>query len=199
MSLHAKNYDLKISDKGASFDLETGWDALSREGEKEICKRPEQDDPCFCLIEPECKPFSQIMESNWSRMNQGEAQKIKEEGMTMKPTGVKIAMQRIRKGRKFALELPAFASSWTTHIMQLLMQQPGVVTLNRTCVQLACSFIRMAEQGSALGGSPMIRFSQTKCLNFNAIRGTLTIPSRMGLQRRQGSIPRSFARRYSGR
>ena len=120
LSLLADKFNVLLPKDGAAFDLELGWNVFVKRDRALFWKRLEEDDPYLCVLGPECKPFSQIMESNWSRMSTELAEHIKQEGLEMLSFSAEVALHRIRRGRKFVLEQPAFASSWATHAIRYI-------------------------------------------------------------------------------
>ena len=61
LSEHADDFGMVMPDLGASFDILEGWDVRSTRDRKSFWERFRTDDPYFCLIEPDCKAFSQLM------------------------------------------------------------------------------------------------------------------------------------------
>lgn len=111
----------------SNFDLQTGWnffDARDRAFFWQVM--PEQEPDCV-LMTPLCKPFSTMMESNWSRMNCEEAERLQQAGLAMLHFCVQVAEFQLSRGKEFSLEQPGSASSGQTHALHWLLQQPGVV------------------------------------------------------------------------
>ena len=110
-----------------AFDRLEGWeffDARDRSHFWEVVRRQEPD---LILMTPDCKAFSQMMESNWDRMDEEKKKAIQKEGLQMLLFCIEVAEYQLSRGKYFLIEQPAGASSWTTHGMAWLLGQPGVL------------------------------------------------------------------------
>ena len=58
-----------------------------------------------------------------------EVERVRAQGLQMWHCAVEVAIDRVNHGRKFALEQPAFASSWSMYSTDLLSKMPGVMYL----------------------------------------------------------------------
>ena len=111
----------------AAFDLKTGWNVLDAKDRAEFWKVVHEQKPDCILMTPDCRPFSSMMQSNWSRMTETEVQRIQQEGLIMWHFCVQVAEHQISQNKEFCIEQPGFASSAQTHATEWLLQQPGVV------------------------------------------------------------------------
>ena len=113
----------------ASFDLSEGWDFFSSSDRANFWKVVREQKPDCILMSPECKPFSVIMESNWSRMDPARAKEVQIKGMAMLQFCIQVAEHQLNEGKEFIIEQPQSASSWRTHAMSWLLSQPGVARI----------------------------------------------------------------------
>ena len=113
----------------SNFDKETGWDFFDAQDRAQFWKVMREQQPDCVLMTPECRPFSTMMESNWSRMNPDEARRLQQQGLAMLHFCVQVAEYQLEHGREFCLEHPGFASSSQTHAMSWLVQQAGVIRI----------------------------------------------------------------------
>ena len=111
----------------ASFDLSEGWDCFNAMDRANMWKTLREQEPDVVVLSPDCKAFSVLMESNWSRMSDKEKNRVQTEGLAMLHLCVQIAEFQLAHGRYFVFEHPGGASSWATHAVGWLLQQPGVV------------------------------------------------------------------------
>ena len=109
-----------------NFDKETGWDFFDASDRAQFWACLREQKPDLVLMSPECRPFSILMSSNWDRMSEGEALRIKTQGMAMLQFCIQVAAYQLEHGRQFLLEQPGSASSWATHAMKWLEEQLGV-------------------------------------------------------------------------
>lgn len=66
-----------------AFDRECGWEFLNARDRAEFWQVMRKQKPDLVILTPECKPFSQLMNVNWSKMNESERLRIQTEGMAM--------------------------------------------------------------------------------------------------------------------
>jgi len=109
-----------------SFDRKTGWEFNNPEHRRKFWKVLDEQSPDVVGMSPECRPFSILMNSNWSRMDPLEARKIQVEGLAMLSFCVQVAEYQLSKKKYFYIEQPGEASSWNTHSISWLRQQLGV-------------------------------------------------------------------------
>eukprot|EP00959_Pyramimonas_sp_CCMP1952_P228584 4778904-Pyramimonas_sp.AAC.1 len=57
---------------------------------------------------------------------------------------MRIALYQLERGRHFAFEHPLFASSWTTKVVQLVAQLPGV---RRARIDVCMFGLRVTKDG----------------------------------------------------
>ena len=110
VALEAKGFGFQTTEPPA-FDRETGWEFFSTQCRADFWNVVRSQKPDITLMTPDCKPFSQIMESNWKRMDEKEAQGLQGQGLAM----------------LHFLEQPGGAPSWATHGIAWLLKQPGVI------------------------------------------------------------------------
>ena len=111
----------------AAFDMKTGWNVLDAKDRAEFWRVVHDQKPDCILMTPDCRPFSSMMQSNWSRMTEPEVQRIQQEGLIMWHFCVQVAEHQISQNKEFCIEQPGFASSAQTHATKWLLQQPGVI------------------------------------------------------------------------
>jgi len=112
-----------------AFDITTGQDLLSKEGEADMWRCIGEDKPHTIMMSPECRAFSCMMCSNWDRMNTDKRTLIEQQGLQQLLLCVRVALYQIRKGRTFIIEHPASASNWETELMQHPLAQEGVMVI----------------------------------------------------------------------
>ena len=108
---------------GTSFDLETGWDLLECEDEKEMWKKLEREDPFLVIISHPCTPFSRLQEWNFARMDFGKALNMVKIGLHHLRLGAKIAWWQVKRGAYYLYEQPDGARSWEEPEIQELCRQ----------------------------------------------------------------------------
>ena len=110
-----------------AFDLETGWNFRNGQHRAHLWHVLRTQEPDLVILSPECRPFSVLMNSNWSKMSPQEVKSIQAEGLSMLHFCVQIAEFQISQNKHFLLEHPGGASSWQTHALKWLLQQENVV------------------------------------------------------------------------
>jgi len=126
VTLEAKGFGFQTTEPPA-FDRETGWEFFSAQCRADFWNVVRSQKLDIILMTPECKPFSQIMESNWKRMDEKEAQRLQVQGLATLHFCVQVAEYQRSQNRYFFLEQPGGASSWATHGIAWLLKQPGVI------------------------------------------------------------------------
>ena len=111
----------------SAFDKEVGWQFFDAECRAQFWQTIREQKPDLIVMTPECKPFSQMMESNWSRLPIEQAKRLQTEGLAMLHFCVQVAEFQLQRGRYFLLEQPGGASSWATHALKWLLEQKGVI------------------------------------------------------------------------
>ena len=109
-----------------SFDKTTGWEFNSYQCRKDFWEMLEKQAPDVVGMSPECKPFSIIMNSNWNRMSEDEAKRIKTGGISMMLFCIQVAKYQLERGRYFYIEQPSEATSWELNAMEWLRNQENV-------------------------------------------------------------------------
>ena len=84
-----------------SFDRKTGWEFNNPEHRRKFWKVLDEQSPDVVGMSPECRPFSILMNSNWSRMDPLEARKIQVEGLAMLSFCVQVAEYQLSKKKYF--------------------------------------------------------------------------------------------------
>ena len=125
MSREARRLRLPLGEV-SSLDLKTGWDFRRPEDRRLAWWMVEQDQPEYIILSPECRAFSTMFRSNWSRMDPRERQEVEIWGMETLLFCAELAWHQIQEGRYFVFEHPLSASSWQTESLQLLAEADGV-------------------------------------------------------------------------
>ena len=111
------------------FDLDADWDVRKKSCRNSFREFQRRHRPRMLMESPECKAFSQLMNVNWQRMNPSEVRRIRSEGELMWDFSVEAAEEQYAVGDYFALEHPAYASSWSKPRIQKLLRKPGVALI----------------------------------------------------------------------
>ena len=109
----------------SNFDLKTGWNVMDARDRAMFWETVRTQEPDCILMTPPCLPFSTMMQSNWSRMDPAEVQRLQQEGLVMWQFCIQVALHQLQHEREFCIEQPGFASSGQTHATEWLLQQPG--------------------------------------------------------------------------
>ena len=113
--------------KPSNFDRSEGWNFFNPRDRASFWKVMREQEPDCVLMTPECRPFSTMMESNWSRMSKEKCLRLQTEGLAMWHFCVQVAEFQLNRDKEFCIEQPGFASSCSTHSMDWLLKQQGVV------------------------------------------------------------------------
>jgi hypothetical protein len=96
-----------------SMDLSTGWDFLVKEhkcsGMKDVAWRM----PSVTMLSPPCKMFSQIMDTNWFRMDPTKRWQELERALELLDFAVWVMQYQLEHKRHFIFEHPVNAKSWS--------------------------------------------------------------------------------------
>ena len=111
----------------AAFDQEVGWQFFDAADRARFWHTLRTQKPDFVMMSPYCKPFSILMNVNWSKMDPEQVKQMQVEGLTMLHFCVQVAEFQMSQGKFFGLEHPGSASSWSTHAMAWLLKQDGVI------------------------------------------------------------------------
>lgn len=122
----ASSWGLRTTSPPA-FDRVDGWEFFDVKDRSHFWKVLDEQQPDVILMTPDCKAFSQMMESNWDRMDEEKKKIIQQEGLQMLHFCIEVAEYQLKRNKYFLLEQPAGASSWATHAMMWLLGQPGVL------------------------------------------------------------------------
>ena len=110
-----------------SLDLATGWNFDSEELRSlsmTLLARMQVD---FLMLSPPCTAFSSLNRMwNYPKMPPQKVEEKLTKGMVYICHSVALAKQQIARGRWFAVEHPACATSWRTPVMQELTDMPQV-------------------------------------------------------------------------
>jgi len=108
-----------------SVDLETGWDLLNPDHQTSLMGDIKHHQPMFIFLSPPCTMFSQLMFCNWDRMKVETREARLHKAVMLLDVAMWIAEEQMLGGRYFALEHPAFASSWSRPNVQNSEQCTG--------------------------------------------------------------------------
>lgn len=112
-----------------NFDFTTGWEFFDALDRAAFWKCLRDQKPDLVTMSPECRPISILMNSNRSKMEPGEALRLRTQGLAMLQFCVQVAEYQISRGKFFWLEQPATASSLATHAVKWLLEQRDVCLL----------------------------------------------------------------------
>jgi hypothetical protein len=114
-----------------SLDILTGWD-FRDEGLRSLSiKLLTVLNVVFLILSPPCTIFSELQRLwNIKKMSKETFDKKWNEGMVYLNHSMECALVQIRSGRYFVFEHPWKASSWNTSIVQHVLAQPGVKTVD---------------------------------------------------------------------
>jgi hypothetical protein len=107
---------------GQPIDLRTGFDLMTKSGQKKVIQILMEQDPDVVWMAPLCSPWSQ-----WSNMKP-EDQKLsdREAVMPMIRFCVQVAKLQIARGRQFVIENPKDSALWYTRVFIDLMKDSQV-------------------------------------------------------------------------
>ena len=125
ISTRAKKSGLLVTEP-SNFDLETGWNFFNAVDRANFWRTLREQEPDLVVMSPECKAFSILMNSNWSKMDKNKRERMQAEGLAMLHFCVQVAEFQLEHKRQFLIEHPAGASSWSTHAISWLLGQSGV-------------------------------------------------------------------------
>ena len=113
-----------VGDK--SIDILTGHDLLSAQVRAEVTHMVMRERPRSVVLSPPCTMFSQMMRSNWSRMNPQDVRQRWKNAKILFGFALQIANLQIDLDGLFVLEHPRHASSWKLAGSRKLMKRQGV-------------------------------------------------------------------------
>ena len=85
--------------------------------------------PWLLIGSPMCGAFSVLQQINRSRMAQWRWQAMMEHGMKHVAFACELYAEQVKAGRLFLHQHPAYASSWSTEIVEGISKLPGVQTV----------------------------------------------------------------------
>ncbi len=107
---------------GQPIDIRTGFDLMTRQGQKRVMQLILEQNPDVIFMAPVCSPWSL-----WSNMKDPETRQADRDAiMPMVRFVVQIAMLQIKRGKHFIIENPKDSAIWYTLVMQQLSRQRGV-------------------------------------------------------------------------
>ena len=130
-SIHALGYPAT-----RAMDLKTGWDLTKPDIQEAAMKDLALKSPKVLGLSPPCTYMSQLMHSNWWRMDKSEREKGLNESIKMLDFAVWLATWQHQQSKGFYLEHPQGAKSWSRPNVKELMAKPGVFT----CTFDECQF-----------------------------------------------------------
>ena len=99
------------------------WPSSLTETARNYGLSPGQD-PRSVMLSPPCTMFSQLMNTNWARMDAAVVKQRWKEAMTLLKLSLEVAYFTMSIGGIFILEHPTGASSWRLPEMQALINPP---------------------------------------------------------------------------
>lgn len=110
-----------------SLDLLSGWDFRQECQRKLSIELLRKLDVQFLVLSPPCTIFSELQRLwNIKKMTAEQYQSRWDEGMRYLGHAMDCAQEQHRRGRHFAFEHPARASSWKTVVVRRILALPGV-------------------------------------------------------------------------
>ena len=141
---------LQIADKFGLYgkmskDLVTGIDFTLPLHRQQSLDDLDKHKVQFLMLSPPCTSFSRIQHLwNFGKMDPQKEIDMKNEGMIHLRHSIECAQRQVLRGRRFCLEHPSGASSWTEPDMLALLALPDVRTL--TFDQCMVGLVTMVNQ-----------------------------------------------------
>ena len=106
-----------------TIDADDGkpWDFTDASKRHKASKLISKDKPLLLVVCPMCGPFSSMNNLNYGKMDSADAKEKLEKAMEHVKFALDLCMQQYRAGRLFMFEHPTSASSWSTTMMQQMM------------------------------------------------------------------------------
>ncbi len=124
-----------------SFGIAHGWDLTKDSSQREVWSVLDKDKPYLVILSPMCRAFSQMMESNWSRMDPGYRQNMEQECLSQLKFCLQVAEYQVKHGSKFFFEHPLGASSWACDGVKLVGSLEGVFCTEADLCQFGLSVV----------------------------------------------------------
>ena len=109
-----------------SIDILTGWDLLTEANQKATMEHFRSKKPRSCMLSPPCAMFSQLMNTNFPRMDPIVVKKRWKDALTLWHFALHICQFMMSCGAIFVLEHPTGASSRRLQETQQLLSTPGI-------------------------------------------------------------------------
>jgi hypothetical protein len=109
-----------------SMDKLTGWDLTQKKVVENAMEDFWKRCPAVAMLSPPCTIFSKMQDTNWQRMEPEKLKAQAKEGVFLLNVAIWFAKYQHECGRKFILEHPATAKSWSRDEMKQLMALDGV-------------------------------------------------------------------------
>ena len=114
----------EMDEDGVPYDL-------TKESVRQKVKRMINEQKPFMLVMgPPCTPFSSLQALNRSKRDPEVIKAELEEGVQHVKFAVELCNLQHQAGRRFVMEHPSSATSWSLNCVRALMQQKGVVKVN---------------------------------------------------------------------
>ena len=107
-----------------SVDKLTGWDMSNDQVLRQLCIDWLSLRPLFVLVCPPCTFFSQLMYSNWPRMNEEKKNADFAEALKFLDFAMHLCRHQVRVGGYYIFEHPQGASSWKRASVPRLQSLP---------------------------------------------------------------------------
>ncbi len=124
-----------------SFDIAHGWDLTKDSSQEEVWSVLDKDKPYLVILSPMCRAFSQMMESNLSRMDLKYPQEAEQDCLSQLRFCLQVAEYQVKHGRKFLFEHPLGASSWACDGVKLVESLEGVFCTEADLWQFGLSVV----------------------------------------------------------
>ena len=136
-----------------SVDILTGFDLLLPEERQETMTYLWARRPRSAVLSPPCTMFSQLMNTNWARMDPAVVKARWQEAMVLLKFALDVARFMIDTGGYFILEHPTGASSWRLPDVQALIAMPSayLVTFHQCRFNLRGRPLVVCQYGKAQG------------------------------------------------
>jgi hypothetical protein len=111
-----------------TIDADDGKPWYSTDASKRLkaSKLISKDKPLLLVVCPMCGPFSSMNNLNYGKMDSADAKEKLEKAMEHVKFALDLCVPQYRAGRLFMFEHPTSASSWSTTMMQQVMNLEGV-------------------------------------------------------------------------
>eukprot|EP00959_Pyramimonas_sp_CCMP1952_P424693 8895276-Pyramimonas_sp.AAC.1 len=129
-----------------SWDIDTGWDFMDPGDRRKALSQIEEVEPWSVALEPPCNAFSQILAIGREHISAEKALEKRLKGLTLLRVAVQVAQMQHQRGRKFFLEHPVGASSWSAKCLRELATSEGMFLVT---VDLCRFGLQVSKEGKS--------------------------------------------------